>query len=96
MIIQFATFETGSFTTQFSNNTKSKDKAETTGFFNDSNIDDSSQEIVPIVSLKRGLAKPFCCFHHPTTLSYHPQVYNYRYFYNIVGHETSNCSNCRQ
>jgi hypothetical protein len=31
---------------------------------------------------------PICSLRHPTTLSYHPEKYNYRYFYNIVGHET--------
>jgi hypothetical protein len=25
-----------------------------------------------------------CCAWHPTTLSYHPAIYNYRYYYNIV------------
>jgi hypothetical protein len=35
------------------------------------------------------------CWHHPTAI-YHPEIYNYRYFFNIVGHETdSHCSNCR-
>jgi hypothetical protein len=37
--------------------------------------------------IARGLTKPGCCFHHPTTLSYHPEVYNYRHYFNIVGHE---------
>ncbi len=37
----------------------------------------------------------FCC-HHPITLAYHPEVYNYRYFFNIVGHEAyPNSSNYR-
>ncbi len=41
-----------------------------------------------ICSPNCGLVKPICCFRHPTTLGYHPPVYDYRYFYNIVGHET--------
>jgi hypothetical protein len=34
----------------------------------------------------------FCC-HHPTAI-YHPEVYNYRYFFNIMGHD-ANSSNYR-
>jgi hypothetical protein len=37
------------------------------------------------------------CLHHPTAI-YHPAVYNYRYYFNIVGHETDarpgNCRGC--
>jgi hypothetical protein len=36
--------------------------------------------------LDGGLTRRFCCCHHPIAI-YHPEVYNYRYFYNIVGHE---------
>jgi hypothetical protein len=45
-----------------------------------------------------GFPKRIFCTWHPTTLSYHPQVYNYRYYFNIVGHETfhANSSNYRQ
>ena len=39
-------------------------------------------------------------YRHPTTLSYHPEVYNYRYYFDIIGHEThqnarnkKNCGN---
>jgi hypothetical protein len=39
--------------------------------------------------------KRLCCWHHPTAI-YHPEVYNYRYFFNIIGHETyTNSSNYR-
>jgi hypothetical protein len=40
--------------------------------------------------------KRLCCCYHPTTLSYHPEIYNYRHYFNIVGHETwANASNYR-
>ena len=40
-------------------------------------------------------SKRLCCWHHPTAI-YHPEIYNYRYFFNIIGHETySNSSNYR-
>ena len=35
-----------------------------------------------------GFTKRLYCYHHPTTLSYHPEIYNYRHYFNIVGHET--------
>ncbi|MGD0383877.1 MAG: hypothetical protein ABSA77_10165 [Thermoguttaceae bacterium] len=35
-----------------------------------------------------GFTKRLCCYHHPTTLSYHPEIYNYRHYFNIIGHET--------
>ena len=36
----------------------------------------------------------FCC-HHPTAI-YHPEIYNYQYFFNIIGHEAyTNSSNHR-
>ena len=34
----------------------------------------------------RGTAGPLCCLHHPTAI-YHPEIYNYRYVFNIVGYE---------
>ena len=37
----------------------------------------------------------YCC-RHPITLAYHPEIYNYRYFFNIVGHDMySHSSNYR-
>jgi hypothetical protein len=37
----------------------------------------------------------FCC-RHPVTLAYHPEIYNYRDFFNIIGHDAySNSSNYR-
>jgi hypothetical protein len=40
-------------------------------------------------------SKRLCCWHHPTAI-YHPEVYNYRYFFNIIGHEAyTNSSNHR-
>jgi hypothetical protein len=36
-----------------------------------------------------GSAKPACGLLHPTTLSYHPEIYNYRHYYNIVGHDAN-------
>jgi hypothetical protein len=37
----------------------------------------------------------YCCHHHPTAI-YHPEVYNYRYFFNIIGHDSySSSSNHR-
>jgi hypothetical protein len=42
-----------------------------------------------------GFMKRLCCCHHPTAI-YHPEIYNYRYFFNIVGHDAySNSSNHR-
>jgi hypothetical protein len=42
-----------------------------------------------------GLLKVCYNLHHPVAI-YHPQVYNYRYYFNIVGHESySACPNCR-
>jgi hypothetical protein len=39
--------------------------------------------------------KRLYCWHHPTAI-YHPEVYNYRYYFNIIGHETySNSSKYR-
>jgi hypothetical protein len=39
--------------------------------------------------------KRLCCWHHPTAI-YHPEIYNYRYFFNIIGHEAyTNSSNHR-
>jgi hypothetical protein len=39
--------------------------------------------------------KRLYCWHHPTAI-YHPEVYNYRYYFNIIGHETySNSSRYR-
>ncbi|MGD0516219.1 MAG: hypothetical protein ABSA26_01670 [Thermoguttaceae bacterium] len=35
-----------------------------------------------------GFTKRLCCYLHPTTLSYHPEIYNYRHYFNITGHET--------
>lgn len=35
----------------------------------------------------RGYMKRTYCFWHPTTLSYHPEVYNYHHYFNIVGHD---------
>ncbi|MGA2798416.1 MAG: hypothetical protein ABSE63_12615 [Thermoguttaceae bacterium] len=40
--------------------------------------------------------KRLLCCRHPVTLAYHPEVYNYRYFFNIIGHDSySNSSNHR-
>ena len=40
-------------------------------------------------------AKRLFCYHHPTAI-YHPEIYNYRYFFNIIGHERyTNSSNYR-
>ena len=42
-----------------------------------------------------GLGKLCYNLHHPVAI-YHPEVYNYRYFFNIVGHESYNARpNCR-
>jgi hypothetical protein len=39
--------------------------------------------------------KRLYCWHHPTAI-YHPEVYNYRYYFNIIGHESySNSSGYR-
>jgi hypothetical protein len=39
-----------------------------------------------------GFTKRLCCYLHPTTLSYHPEMYNYRHYFNIVGHDTDSNS----
>jgi hypothetical protein len=34
-----------------------------------------------------GSAKRTHCILHPTTLSYHPEVYYYRHYFDIIGHD---------
>jgi hypothetical protein len=44
-----------------------------------------------------GFPKRLCSFRHPTTLSYHPEIYNYRHYFNMVSPDANaNLSNYRR